>query len=207
MALFRSLLRIILLQAQTGEPAAALLERAVAFTNDYIAIEHARDNMFATVFTAILCPRSGRLDFINAGHDAPLLLRRGAPQPEPLAPEGLAVGMMDGQTHGARHTHLHKGDCLLAFTDGLPEAPDPAGRAYGEANVVADLLGHEGQPLALVQTIQDRLAHHMAGRSPHDDVTLLCLMADTATQQVLPMGRSASVMRAIGDVTLASAAR
>ena len=43
-----------------AQPAGALLTQAVAFTNDYIATVHARDNMFATVFTAILCPRTGR---------------------------------------------------------------------------------------------------------------------------------------------------
>ena len=177
MALIRSLLRISLQQAAPGQPAGALLAQAVAFTNDYIANVHARDNMFATVFTAILCPRTGQLDYINAGHDAPLLLRRGAQQPEALTPEGLAVGMMAGQLHQARRTHLQPGDSLLAFTDGLPEALSPQNQPFGEHRVSAALGRASGSPQALLADFKADLAAHMGERPPHDDVTLLCLSA------------------------------
>ena len=178
MALIRSLLRVSLQQSAPGQAAAALLEQAVSFTNDYIANEHGRDNMFATVFTAILSPRTGQLDYINAGHDAPLLLRQGTQQPETLAPEGLAVGMMAGQMHQARSVQLRPGDCLLAFTDGLPEALSPQGEPFGEHRVIAALACAKGHPQALLARFTDELAGHMGQRTPHDDVTLLCLFAD-----------------------------
>lgn len=177
MALIRSLLRISLQQAKPGHAAAPMLEQAVSFTNNYIAEVHARDNMFATVFTAILCPRTGQLHYINAGHDAPLLLRCGAQTPETLTPEGLAVGMMAGQQHAARGLHLHAGDSLLAYTDGLPEALSPPGEPYGEQRVCAALAAQPGNPQALVARINTELAQHMGSRPPHDDVTLLCLHA------------------------------
>ncbi len=177
MALIRSLLRISLQQAAPGQPAGALLAQAVAFTNDYIATVHARDNMFATVFTAILCPRTGQLDYINAGHDAPLLLRQGATHAETLSPEGLAVGMMEGQMHQARRTQMQPGDSLLAFTDGLPEALSPQDQPFGEERVSAALMAARGSPQTLLADLNAQLARHMAERTPHDDVTLLCLSA------------------------------
>ncbi len=177
MALIRSLLRISLQQAAPGQPAGALLAQAVAFTNDYIATVHARDNMFATVFTAILCPRTGQLDYINAGHDAPLLLRQGATHAETLSPEGLAVGMMEGQMHQARRTQMQPGDSLLAFTDGLPEALSPQDQPFGEERVSAALMAARGSPQTLLADLNAQLARHMAERAPHDDVTLLCLSA------------------------------
>jgi phosphoserine phosphatase RsbU/P len=177
MALFRSLLRINVQQAPAGQAAGALLAHAVAFTNDYIATEHARDNMFATVFAALLCPRTGQLDYINAGHDAPLLLRHGAAQPEPLLPEGLAVGMMAGQTHLPRTIHLQPGDCLLAYTDGLPEALSPQDEPFGDERVNAALHKAGANPPVLVAALSAALAQHMAQRPPHDDVTLLCMAA------------------------------
>ena len=149
----------------------------MAFTNDYIAVEHARDNMFATVFTAILCPRTGQLDYINAGHDAPLLWRQGPHQPESLPPEGLAVGMMAGMVHRARSTHLRPGDSLLAYTDGLPEALSPHDEPFGEQRVMAALAGAQGNPPALLARFTAELVGHMGQRPPHDDVTLLCIAA------------------------------
>jgi len=203
MALIRSLLRISLQQAPAGEAAPELLARAVAFSNDYVATVHARDNMFATVFTAILAPATGELVYINAGHDAPLLLRQGAAQPELLPAEGLALGMMPGQAHRARHTRLAAGDRLLVFTDGLPEALSPEHTALGVEAVASTLLGCGGEapqapaaamapmaPMApgapgapgapdtasaLLAALQQQLAAHVRGREPHDDVTLLCL--------------------------------
>lgn len=181
MALIRSLLRISLQQAAPGNEAGEPLARALAFTNDYIATEHARDNMFATVFAALLCPRTGEMHYINAGHDAPLLWRQGAQQPEALPPEGLAVGMMAGQTYEVRSTRLQPGDRLLAFTDGLPEALSPQDEPFGEARVRAAFHpqpSHEGTgPQALLAGLGAALAQHMGERPPHDDVTLLCLAA------------------------------
>jgi phosphoserine phosphatase RsbU/P len=177
MALIRSLLRISLQQAAPGLEAGPMLAQALAFTNDYIAVEHARDNMFATVFAALLCPRTGQLQYINAGHDAPLLLRHGATQAEGLLPGGLAVGMMEGQTYEVRSATLRPGDCLLAFTDGLPEALSPQGQPYGDGRVRAALGQAGGHPSTLLAQLNAELAQHMGERPPHDDVTLVCIAA------------------------------
>jgi len=181
MALIRSLVRISLQQAPAGEPAAEMLERTVRFTNDYIATVHGRDNMFATLFTAILAPATGRLDYINAGHDAPMLQRGGTVAIESLTPEGLAVGMMAGAQHRARSAHLARGDRLLVYSDGLPEALDAHGSPFGEARVQAALAGCRGGPSALLAAITTQLARHVGDSPPHDDVTLLCLQAEAGT--------------------------
>jgi phosphoserine phosphatase RsbU/P len=180
MALIRSLLRISLQQAPPGQPASAVLEQAVAFTNDYIATVHERDNMFATVFTAVLDPRTGRLDYINAGHDAPLLRRHGQSAPECLAPEGLAVGMMEGVRHTARCTMLRAGDWLLAYTDGLPEAMNARHEPLGEAQVAAALMAASAGPAELLAQLSRDLAQHVGEQPAHDDVTMLCLAAGAA---------------------------
>lgn len=177
MALIRSLLRINLQQAPRGQPASQSLAHAVGFTNDYIATAHARDNMFATLFCAILDPATGRLDYINAGHDAPLVRRAGEATLASLPPEGLAVGMMEGAPHQARCLHLQPGDALFAFSDGLPEALSEQGEAFGEPRVIAALMAGPPTPEALVQGLCSDVARHVGNRQPHDDVTLFCLAA------------------------------
>lgn len=177
MALFRSLLRISLQQVQPGQAAAQRLERAVAFTNDYVATVHARDNMFATAFAALVDPATGRMDYINAGHDAALLLRQGAAQAQGLPPQGLALGMMAGQAHQACSTRLSAGDRLLVYSDGLPEALNPQNQGFGGERVSAAIAQPVHSPQALLASLQDALDRHVDGRDPHDDVTLLCLFA------------------------------
>jgi phosphoserine phosphatase RsbU/P len=177
MALFRSLLRISLQQAARGQDAAALLEHAVSFTNDYVASEHARDNMFATVFTAILDTATGQMDYINAGHDAPWLLRAGAASAERLPPQGLALGMMAEQRYSARSLNLQTGDRILLATDGLPEALDLQDQPFGDERVALLLSGAADDPHSLVEVIHTDVVRHVNGRQPHDDLTLLCLFA------------------------------
>ena len=177
MALIRSLLRVSLQQAEPGQAAAQMLAHAVAFSNDYVATVHARDNMFATVFTAIVEPSTGQMDYINAGHDAPLLLRHGVTEMEHLAAHGLALGMMARQVHQPQSTQLRAGDRLLVFTDGLPEALSPQGLALGDDVVSSVMTTAADSPQTLLAKLQAELSRHVAGREPHDDVTLLCLFA------------------------------
>lgn len=175
MALFRSLLRISLQQPQGELSADQLLAKAIAFTNDYIANEHGRDNMFATVFAAILCPKSGQLDYINAGHDAPLLLRRAVMKTQHLNPEGLAVGMMQGQTYRPHQLFLETGDILVAFTDGLTDALSPDDQNFGDQRVIDLLTSAKGDAESLLGTLTQALAEHTNKRLPHDDVTIFCI--------------------------------
>lgn len=175
MALFRSLLRTSLLQAAAGEPADTLLARAVAFTNDYIASEHGRDSMFATVFIALLEPSDGTLHWINAGHEAPVLWRAEGGR-ERLAPVGPAVGMLEGVRHPVSNTSLKTGDLLLAFSDGVSEALGPSG-PFGEERILPLVPAEVRDAKGLVDTLRARVAGHVGDHPQHDDITLLALHA------------------------------
>jgi phosphoserine phosphatase RsbU/P len=174
MALFRSLLRSMLLQAQAGEPAAELLQRTVGFTNDYIANEHGRDNMFATLFIGIVDTATGKLDCINAGHDAPILGRANRVDSETCEPRGLAVGMMPDIRHEVRSVIIEPGDTLLVFTDGVTEAVGATGQ-FSDERVQTLAVGFEGSAQALLTELVTQLEQHSAGHDQHDDITALCL--------------------------------
>ncbi|MBW2684209.1 MAG: SpoIIE family protein phosphatase [Deltaproteobacteria bacterium] len=76
MVLFRSLLRANIQQCFDGgnDSDAAhgeMIVEAVRKTNDYIAKNHAKASMFATVFIAVLSRDQDEVWYINCGHDAP----------------------------------------------------------------------------------------------------------------------------------------
>ncbi|MEJ7928711.1 SpoIIE family protein phosphatase [Ramlibacter sp. AN1015] len=178
MALFRTLIRAMACHAPAGEAAPQTLLRTLAFTNDYIASVHGHENMFASVFFAILDASSGHLDYLNAGHEPPLIKRRTGGAPQWLLPTGGAVGLFPGLRGSVASAALEPGDCLFGYTDGLTEAPGDGG-AFGEAALVR-AIDASGPPAgALLATVQARLAEHVCGADAHDDVTMLCVIRGT----------------------------
>ncbi|MCK7469827.1 MAG: SpoIIE family protein phosphatase [Desulfomicrobium escambiense] len=103
MALTRSLIRAFALQSAEpagrgpGRPSQLVAERSrwttVQQTNAYIADNHGEAGMFATLFLGILDPATGRLTYVNGGHEPPMFLRSGQPAAY-LKATGLAVGAM-----------------------------------------------------------------------------------------------------------------
>src|SRR5206468_12072023 len=81
-----------------------------------------------------------RLRYVNAGHNAPYLLRAGwrsaagsaPPEIEELSTGGTVVGMFPEMAYEEATVELCPGDVLLAFTDGVPEAHNPENEEFGE---------------------------------------------------------------------------
>jgi serine phosphatase RsbU (regulator of sigma subunit) len=131
---------------------------------------------FVTGQLAQLDCLTGRLQWLNAGHPLPLLVRRAKVVDtlacHPVPPLGLGVGQPEIATAA-----LEPADRVLFYTDGVTEGRNLDGEPFGEARL-ADLLVREtlaGQPAA--ETMR-RLAHTILahqGRTPRDDATMVFL--------------------------------
>jgi serine phosphatase RsbU (regulator of sigma subunit) len=144
------------------------------FTNDYIARLHGRANMFATVFLAALTPRTGQIDYVNAGHEPAILLGGGADGAmRALRPTGPALGLLPDQVFTAGSGTLEPGDCLFAFTDGLVEARSPSGEAFGAERLRNALRANGTDAVTLVRGVMEALDTFTGQADPHDDVTVL----------------------------------
>ncbi|HET9292203.1 MAG TPA: PP2C family protein-serine/threonine phosphatase [Actinomycetes bacterium] len=152
---------------------------------DLAATHAAMDETIATQFggerfvtgqLAQLDCRTGRLQWVNAGHPLPLLVRRAKVVDtlacHPVPPLGLGAGQPEIATAA-----LEPADRVLFYTDGVVEGRNLAGEPFGEARL-ADLLVREtlaAQPAA--ETMR-RLAHAILahqGTSPRDDATMVFL--------------------------------
>jgi phosphoserine phosphatase RsbU/P len=182
MAVFRSLLRVLLRESFAAAPQrsdAEHIPHALRVLSDYNAITHADANMFATVFFGALDPATHTLTYVNAGHDAPAILRGGTVL-QRLEPTGPAVGLLPGLAFTAGHVVFEPGDALLAFTDGVSDARGRDGEFYGEERLLAAAAGAAPSADAVLTAVDEGLSLHTMDADPYDDITLLAVRRATA---------------------------
>lgn len=130
-------------------------------------------NCFITLFTAILDPTTGRMEYCNAGHNPPLLIHK-SDEVEQLGASGLVVGIMADATYEERTCVLAPGDVLLLFSDGLTEASNPdSGEEFGEERLITLLKKERDQPSAkLIESIKAEVSSFTGGAAAADDITV-----------------------------------
>lgn len=175
MTLFRTLLRVLILQADATSPVddGGNLIQSVRFTNDYVGRTHGQANMFASLFAGLLDVTTGALTYVNAGHNPPLVLGQACVR-QSLARTGTVVGVNDSPVHAAQ-VELAPGETLFMYTDGVTEAFNAQSQDYGEAR----LEEIAARPADSVKTLLDRVEadvfEFMGAAKQADDITLLAI--------------------------------
>jgi anti-anti-sigma factor len=132
--------------------------------------------MFVTMACAVLDGESGELRYASAGHERPLLRRVGGTTTVLVLEGGPALGLGAEGDFPVWTGHLAPGDALVLCTDGVSEAFDAEGVAFGLERfrqVVAETPGNA------LGTLPDRLVEAVerfsAGGGPRDDLALLAI--------------------------------
>jgi sigma-B regulation protein RsbU (phosphoserine phosphatase) len=198
MALFRSLIRIfsgqthlckhlcesftadnqqragnMIIQQETTDVEQSNPLIAVALTNEYIA----QDNdmcMFATLFFGVLDPESGKLVYINGGHEAVFVTDQNGVR-ERLLATGPAVGTLPQAKFATKEIQLQPGEILFAYTDGVIDARTPDGDRFTKKRLNALLSQPADSALELMQRIATSLFAHIGIAPQEDDITMLTL--------------------------------
>lgn len=173
-ALFMAVARTVL----RGAAGADLGERMTAANR--LLSAHNAASMFVTLFHGVLDVGTGVLEYCNAGHHPPYLLR-GAGRYARLPPTGIAFGIDPDLVYRAAQTRLAPGEALFAFSDGITDALNPAGQEFGIARLEAVLDSREcrGQcrgAAELVGEVLSATAEFTAGAEQYDDITCLALL-------------------------------
>jgi len=150
------------------------LKNAIDLTNNYIATEHGNSNMFATVFFGLLDPTDGTLLYINAGHEAPLVISNGTLKTR-LNPTGPAVGMLPNMDFKIEWVILSPGDSLLLYTDGVTDALNSKNEQFTEERLIETAIKPSASAQTYLTDIVSAVDEHIAAREQYDDITLLAV--------------------------------
>ena len=161
--------------------------------------DHAEIGRYATMFFGILDDQ-GHLEYINAGHPSPFLIRAGVA--EDVFTEGsYPVGLVPEAEYTTVCLKLEPGDTLVLFSDGVTEAMDPADQLFGVPRLREVLMGSAAQtPLdELQRKVLEAVENFARGASQADDLTLLLVryrgahaMTDTDTPPIQTSSASAA---------------
>jgi sigma-B regulation protein RsbU (phosphoserine phosphatase) len=139
-----------------------------------LVYESSASNRYATFFFATLDPATREVHYVNAGHNAPMLVRSGSGQVIRLEAGGTPVGLLPGASYEEQSVTMTPGDLLLCYTDGISEAMNLDDEEWGEDRMLEAVKKTPGAAAKDVLHEVFRAADEFAGEAPqHDDMTLL----------------------------------
>lgn len=138
--------------------------------------ENNEEGMFVTAWLGILSLSTGSLAYVNAGHNMPLIKRRGGEFEFLKTDSDFVLAGMEGQQYRRSERILEAGDTLYLYTDGVTEAVNEKKQLYGDERLRYALnRNKEEPPEALLPDIRADI-DRFAGEEPQfDDITMLCL--------------------------------
>jgi len=132
---------------------------------------------FVTMFVGYLDLESGEVCYVNAGHNAPLVV--GDAKTRELAATGTPIAILPDFPYTTGQTVLGRGELLAVFTDGIPEAQHEDD-FYEDVRLERRLrsLTGLGDVAEIAQGVLDDVIQFMDGSERTDDITLLLLRRD-----------------------------
>jgi len=130
--------------------------------------------MFVTVFYGVIDGATHRLVYARAGHDRPVLIRRG--ESIELGGRGNPLGIFDPDAFHLteEETALSHGDRLVLYTDGLTDLITGEGDAFGIERLTALWTGHAHEPTdRFVASVFEALRDCCSVEEQFDDMTML----------------------------------
>ena len=145
----------------------------MAFVNNNIC-EHNEANLFVTIWLGILEISTGRLTFVNAGHEEPALYRKGGSFELYKTKHNVAVGVFPDIEYTNYDIHLGRGDKLFVYTDGVPEATDMFDKLYTTGRMLEALNKYrDGSPQEILEGMNKSVKEFVGDRPQFDDLTML----------------------------------
>ncbi|MFI5381991.1 MAG: PP2C family protein-serine/threonine phosphatase [Tepidisphaerales bacterium] len=159
--------------------------RAIEYVNQHLA-DHLPEGLFVTLFLGLLDVRTGRLEYVNAGHVPPLLMERGTGIQPLGSPDNTVLGIGRGPFSSETVT-LAPDAVVLLMTDGISESASPEGELFGTkraAEVMRSAASAGAQHL--VQQLTETASRFRGAGPQQDDITVLAVRRLGGQTGILP---------------------
>ncbi len=162
---------------KTLSAAPGSLVELVGSMNRYACTNSQNGRRFTTAFIAEYDPTTRVMNYINAGHNNPILRRKTGAM-ERLDQGGVPLGIMSDAPYASGAVTLESGDWLVVFTDGVIEAENNRQEEYGEMRLMTMVnAGVLLSPQMMLNSIMVDLDRFTGDAPQHDDITCMLLKA------------------------------
>ncbi len=169
-ALFMALSRIVI---RVSASMYGGVGEVIRFANPIISRD-SQTGMFVTVFYGVLDNEKRSFDYVNAGHNPPLLFRAGVDEPEELPATGIAMGVMEDAPYEEGSVSLNPGDLIVMYTDGVTEAINDRSEMFETARLNDVIRANRDRtPAELIREIIRSVSEFSQQQPQYDDITLM----------------------------------
>ena len=162
-----------LLQAEAQRKYA--LNEVVANVNNALA-KNNDTAMFATTFIGLLDVTTGDLQFVNAGHNPPIIGNDQDGYRYISVDQNIALGIFDGFVFKSNSLKIKPGDKILLYTDGITEAFDDEGNQFSEERLLEVMNRSKSKNSSqLVMDIRQEIKKFVKNAEQSDDITILAV--------------------------------
>jgi phosphoserine phosphatase RsbU/P len=149
-----------------------LVSRINLLINKTFSPEH----FVSMVFVELNDSNSGLVQYLNAGHPVPVLVRAATGEVELLPATGQLVGPFPNERYRTEFTLMQKGDILVLYTDGITEATNETHTMYGQDQLVRKIVELRGKgPREMCQLLIEDVQLHNRLVEYSDDKTIVVI--------------------------------
>ncbi len=131
--------------------------------------------LFVTFWFGCLNLKTMQLEYVNAGHNSPVLISGGKAGYMPMA-ENMPLGVWEEAEFASSIVKFGSEDVLLLYTDGVTEAMNPEGVEFGKEKTLAAIEAAANEPAGIIiDRMLGQVRQYASGAVQSDDITMLCL--------------------------------
>lgn len=133
------------------------------------------NEMFVTAWVGLFDFKTGRLSYVSAGHNPPVLRHADGSVVFLSGEPDLPLAAMEDADFTVHETRLSNGDLLFAYTDGVTEASDRSGSLFGDARLLSAVADAHGGAREACEKVVAEVSAFTSGAPQSDDITVLAL--------------------------------
>ncbi len=149
--------------------------QSLEYANNVICANN-KEEMFVTVWLAVLELSTGLVTASNAGHECPVKIKADGTVELIKDKHGFVVGGMENMKYKDYEISLESGDKLFVYTDGVPEATDKDEELFGTERMLEALRKDpQANPQGILKNVRTAVDDFVGDAEQFDDLTMLCL--------------------------------